>query len=143
MVTLGFALVAFALAFLLVPRVHWRTEVVWLKASGALQDISWGELWQLSRHGDPFNVRELAKTPNPYMVIKNPLTSTADLAAGRATFQAHCAVCHGAGGAGDKIGTLPPFPGSRLFAGKRVPQATAFLDRRGEGGKHSGLSAAS
>jgi len=53
------------------------------------------------------------------------------------------ALADGAGGAGDKIGTLPPFPGSRLFAGKRVPQATAFLDRRGEGGKHSGLSAAS
>jgi alcohol dehydrogenase (cytochrome c) len=103
-VALGFALVALALAYVFIPRVHWRTKVVWLKASGTLQDISWGELWQLSRHGDPFNVRELAKTPNPYMVIKNPLTSTADLTAGEAIFQAHCAVCHGAGGAGGATG---------------------------------------
>jgi len=101
---LGFALVAFVLAFILVPRFHWRAQIVWLKTSGDLPDIGWEELWQLNRHGDPFNLKELVKTPSPYVVIKNPFISTADLAAGEAAFQAHCTVCHGADGVGGAAG---------------------------------------
>ena len=101
---LGFGLVTFVLACILVPRFHWRAEIVWLKASGTLPDIGWKELWQLNRHGDPFNLKELVATPSPYVVIKNPFTSSADLAAGEATFQAHCTVCHGAGGVGGAAG---------------------------------------
>jgi alcohol dehydrogenase (cytochrome c) len=97
---LGFAFGALILAFVLVPRYRWRVQIVWLKASGTLPDIGWRELWQLNRHGDPFQLKDLVKTPSPYFAIKNPYTSTADLAAGEADFQTHCAVCHGAGGIG-------------------------------------------
>jgi alcohol dehydrogenase (cytochrome c) len=97
---LGFAVVALVLAFTLVPRFRWRAQLVRLKASGTLPDISWKELWQLARPGDPFNLHELLKTPSPYVAIKNPFTSAADLAAGKAAFQAHCTVCHGANGVG-------------------------------------------
>jgi hypothetical protein len=79
---LGFAFGALILAFVLVPRYRWRVQIVWLKASGTLPDIGWRELWQLNRHGDPFQLKDLVKTPSPYFAIKNPYTSTADLAAG-------------------------------------------------------------
>ena len=69
-----------------------------------LSDISWKELWQLNHHGDPFHLKELVKTPSPYLVIKNPFTSTADLAAGEGAFQTHCTVCHGEGGVGGPAG---------------------------------------
>jgi alcohol dehydrogenase (cytochrome c) len=101
---LGLVLVALVLASVLVPRYHWRAQIVWLKASGSLSDIGWEELWQLDRRGDPFNLKELVKTPSPYLVIKNPFTSTADLAAGEEAFQTHCTVCHGAGGVGGPAG---------------------------------------
>jgi alcohol dehydrogenase (cytochrome c) len=83
-----------------VPRYRWRVQLAWLKSTGAVQDITWKELWHLSRHGDPFDLKELVNTHSPYPAIKNPFSSREDLAEGAKTFQANCTQCHGTDGAG-------------------------------------------
>jgi alcohol dehydrogenase (cytochrome c) len=83
-----------------VYRFHWRITVARLKATGTLQDIKWTDLIRMSAPGDPFNLAELARNPNPYLAIKNPYRSAADISAGRAAFQSHCSTCHGTDGAG-------------------------------------------
>jgi alcohol dehydrogenase (cytochrome c) len=92
------------LALLSVPRYRWRVEIAKLKATDALPGITWKELWQLNRHGDPFNLKELATTPSPYLVIRNPFASADGVAAGEKIFQSNCTVCHGANGAGGGAG---------------------------------------
>jgi alcohol dehydrogenase (cytochrome c) len=90
----------FVFALISVPRFRWRVGIVRLKATGALPDITWKELIQLSRRGDPFNLKELATTPSPYLVIRNPFASDEGVSAGEKVFQLHCTVCHGANGVG-------------------------------------------
>lgn len=83
-----------------VPRFRWRVEIARLKATGGLPDITWKELIQLDRHGDPFNLKELTTTPSPYLAIRNPFASDEGVSAGEKVFQLHCTVCHGADGVG-------------------------------------------
>lgn len=98
-------LVAGAIVFALaVPRYRWRVEIIQLKATGKLPEITWKELWFLNRHGDPFNLKELVNTPSPYLVIRNPFGSADALAAGEKLFQSNCAICHGATGTGGGAG---------------------------------------
>ncbi|MGD0965384.1 MAG: PQQ-dependent dehydrogenase, methanol/ethanol family [Candidatus Acidiferrales bacterium] len=92
------------LGLLSVSRFRWRAEIVRLKAVGALPDISWKELFDLNRHGDPFNLKELVTTPSPYLVIQNPFVSGEDIAAGERIFQSNCTLCHGSKGVGGSLG---------------------------------------
>lgn len=87
-------------AILVVPRFRWRAEIARVKVTGGLPDITWKELIDLNRHGDPFDLKDLLTNPSPYMVIKNPFTSPAEVSAGERSFEANCAVCHGASGNG-------------------------------------------
>jgi alcohol dehydrogenase (cytochrome c) len=91
-------LVGSVLLLLSVPRFRWRVEIVRVKAAGGLSDITWRELFHLSRRGDPFHLQGLARTPNAYLVIKNPFVSADDVLAGERIFQTNCALCHGAHG---------------------------------------------
>jgi alcohol dehydrogenase (cytochrome c) len=83
-----------------VYQVHWRLAVVRMKATGSLPELSWTDLLRMSRSGNRYNLAALAETPYPFVVIKNPYGSAADISAGSILFQAHCTTCHGASGAG-------------------------------------------
>ena len=74
---------------------RWRVEVVGLRAGGELADLSWRELLAMIRPGSPYYLRDLSKTPNPFVVIKNPYNAPADRSVGQALFKKHCANCHG------------------------------------------------
>ena len=87
-----------------VPRFRWRVDIVRLKAKGGLSDITWRELFHLSRHGDPFNLKGLLKTQSSYLAIKDPFDAAEDVSAGEGIFQSNCAVCHGAKGVGGAAG---------------------------------------
>ncbi len=103
LVGLGILIVAFVgsvLVLLSIPRFRWRVEIVRLKAIGGLSDITWKELFHLNRHGDPFNLKGLVKTPSSYLAIKNPFGSAEDVSAGERIFQSNCTLCHGAKGEG-------------------------------------------
>src|ERR1700682_6081974 len=93
-----------AIVALAVPRFRWRVEIARLKATGALPEISWKELWQLNRHGDPFNLKDLVTTPSPYLVIKNPFGSADGISSGEKIFESNCTRCHGANGGGGNTG---------------------------------------
>ena len=87
-----------------VPQFRWRVRIVRLKAAGALPDITWKELFHLNRSGDPFNLKELVRTPSPYLVIKNPFVSAEDVSTGEKIFHSNCTLCHGANGVGGPAG---------------------------------------
>jgi alcohol dehydrogenase (cytochrome c) len=94
----------FVLAVALIPGFRWRVQVVGLKATGALPDISWRELLQVRLRGNPLNLKGLIADHNPYRVIWNPYAAPADVVLGQQIFQAHCATCHGADGVGGRSG---------------------------------------
>jgi alcohol dehydrogenase (cytochrome c) len=86
------------------PRFRWRIEVVELKATGHLPDITWKELYGLHRRGDPFNLKDLVTTRSAYFAIKNPYISAEDVEHGEKLFQSNCSFCHGANGVGGGAG---------------------------------------
>lgn len=66
------------------------------KAMNRLPDVSWGELITILRLHSDYPIQALADSRNPHAVIRNPHSSTRDVAAGNATFSSNCAACHGA-----------------------------------------------
>jgi alcohol dehydrogenase (cytochrome c) len=85
---------------LAVPRFRWRVQIVYLKAVDDLPGISWKEIYHMGRHGDPYNLKGLVTTHNPYQVIKDPYVAADDISDGAKLFQSHCAQCHGTEGVG-------------------------------------------
>jgi alcohol dehydrogenase (cytochrome c) len=79
-------------------------QVAWLKATGAIPDVSWVDLLRMGRPGSHFNVPELVDNPNPYATIANPYSTPADVTAGGALFRSYCAICHGSNGTGGNGG---------------------------------------
>ena len=104
MVVLVFGFLSSVILLLAVPRFRWRVQIVGLKATGHLPDISWTELFHLNRHADPFNLKGLLKTPSPYFVIKNPFDSAEDVSDGGKIFESNCLLCHGAKGSAGLAG---------------------------------------
>jgi alcohol dehydrogenase (cytochrome c) len=100
----GVSFIGFVLAVNSIPKIHWRFAIVRLKASGSLTDVSWIDLFRMGARGNRFNLSELALTPNPHAVIRNPYNSAADISAGKLLFQSHCGICHGADGFGTLLG---------------------------------------
>ena len=102
----------FALSYL--PQARWRIAAVRLKASNSLPDIGWGDLLKMiSRRGNAYHLDKIVDTPNPYLVIEDPYSSSADISDGQNLFRDHCAGCHGADGSG---GTAGPNLHARLMA---------------------------
>jgi alcohol dehydrogenase (cytochrome c) len=85
----------------------WRSKVLWRaslyarKATGGLRDLSWSELWQMTRHGDAFGM-QIVVVENRGLEggVTNPFVREADRSAGARIFGERCAVCHGAEGTG-------------------------------------------
>ena len=95
-----------ALAAVAVPAIRWRVLVVALKAVGQLDGVDWSELPYVLQPRAGVELSKLAYYRNPYLVIRDPLTSPSDWKRGQAQFAAHCARCHGdsaRGGAGPAL----------------------------------------
>ncbi len=97
------------------PKVRLEFTILRLKATGSLAGVGWLDIFRMSRPGSHFNLPELATTPNPYAVIRNPYSSPADISSGSALFQSHCAGCHGANGSGGPGG--PALPQRQMVQG--------------------------
>jgi|KBSSwiStaDraftv2_1062776.scaffolds.fasta_scaffold03284_4 alcohol dehydrogenase (cytochrome c) len=100
---LGVAVAAAALA-LAVPATRQRMQLVLLRATGKIPDLSWGELLRLLPPGNGTSVHDVVESRNPFVSIRNPFDQPADIAAGVESFHARCAVCHG----GDAHGGTGP-----------------------------------
>lgn len=110
---LGLLAVAFVMKK--VPKAADGAKIAYLKATGALPDISWKDLYIMSGKQRHYSVPGLAKTPNPYAVITNPFSEPEDLAAGSQLFRSHCTVCHGPNGSGGPAG--PPLQHRHMVQG--------------------------
>ena len=108
-------LLGIALALSSVPKFRSGLAIVESKATGALPDVGWMDLFRMIRPGTHFNLPELAKNPNPYATIRNPYNSAADISAGTDLFQSHCATCHGSDGSGGPGG--PALQSRRMVRG--------------------------
>lgn len=107
----GLGLAATAAAFLLVPEIRWRLQLVGLSATGQLQDISLAELLPMLAPGSGFWLAGMVDSRNPHIAIENPLTGEAAVARGAALYGSGCVTCHGTGGVGSagpslKLGNL-------------------------------------
>ncbi len=94
-------LVGGALVYAAVPDLRWRIDVLALKMTGRIDDITTGELLRMMTPGSGFWLAPLAESKNPYAAIHNPFNAADDIERGKALFLSRCAVCHGADGEGD------------------------------------------
>jgi alcohol dehydrogenase (cytochrome c) len=81
---------------LAVPQLRWRAQVVALKATGALRDITWPRLLNMLKPSSGFWLEPLAKNANLYAAIKNPHIARTDVEAGEVIYSSRCSTCHDA-----------------------------------------------
>jgi alcohol dehydrogenase (cytochrome c) len=72
-----------------------RIQLLALYGSGTIPDMAWQDIARMLPPRSGYDVGALVASRNPYVALQNPFTSPSDLSAGRATFKAKCAVCHG------------------------------------------------
>jgi alcohol dehydrogenase (cytochrome c) len=106
---------AAAVAVLRSEALRWRAQVIAIKATGGISDVSWRDLLTMLKPGGPFWLEPLATNPNPYASITNPYGSSTDVSAGAETFKTTCAACHGVDGRGRE--SAPSLVGRTLTHG--------------------------
>ena len=81
--------------------VSWRLQLYLSKAEGDIPDLSWSELWDMTRTGGHFGLDDLI-TRNMGLEggLRNPFVTSQDREAGAYIFGTRCAACHGSNGAG-------------------------------------------
>jgi alcohol dehydrogenase (cytochrome c) len=79
----------------------WRASVFGRKATGRLPDLSWSELWQMSRVRGGFGLAGVVrKGLSLDGAVENPFNSETDRRAGGRIYRERCAGCHGSEGKG-------------------------------------------
>lgn len=79
----------------------WHAQLFFKKATGKVPDLSWGELWEMTRRSGGFGLEDMFGNGLTLDgALANPYTQTDDLAAGERIYRARCATCHGADGMG-------------------------------------------
>lgn len=82
-------------------KVTWRAKLFVRKAEGHVPDLSWRELWYMIHVRGGFGLSGFVTSGfSVEGSVLNSLSSPADIQNGAKIFQARCAVCHGARGAG-------------------------------------------
>jgi alcohol dehydrogenase (cytochrome c) len=81
--------------------VSWRAQLSALKARGGVPDLSWVELWELTRPGNGFSLANVVMEGRSLEgSLTNPYVSDDDHKTGARIFRERCAACHGNDGAG-------------------------------------------
>ncbi len=105
LVVFGLVLVTLSVGVFLIRPLRWRAIVLYDKATGRLNDITWFDIrWILVSRGNGVDLEQLAATRNPYESIESPLKARSDLEAGLVLFRQQCSPCHGEGGQGGVVG---------------------------------------
>jgi alcohol dehydrogenase (cytochrome c) len=79
--------------------VYWRALVYIRKAKGAIPELSWSELWELTQLGAGFDSR-FAEGRSLDASVTNPYITDNDHEKGSRIFSQRCAACHGNDGTG-------------------------------------------
>jgi alcohol dehydrogenase (cytochrome c) len=81
--------------------VSWRVQIYARKAEGGIRDLSWAELWQMTRAQGGFGLDGVVNAARSLDgSVTNRYVTDADHQSGARLFREHCAVCHGGGGTG-------------------------------------------
>ncbi len=81
--------------------VIWRLELYAHKAIGSVPDLSWTELWQMTRTRGGFGLAAFITDGQSIDgSVVNSYVTDEDLRAGAQLFKERCSVCHGGDGAG-------------------------------------------
>jgi alcohol dehydrogenase (cytochrome c) len=83
-----------------VQKVMWRLRLYARKATGRVPDLSWSELWQMSRQQGGFGLELLSMGVSPEGGVRNAYISDDDFLAGESIYARQCAMCHGIGAVG-------------------------------------------
>src|SRR6266446_4132499 len=82
-------------------KVSWRVHLFARKATGDLPELSWNDLWQMSRHEGGFGLDGMARVGLSLDgSVHNPYVTEDDHRAGARIFGERCATCHGGNGTG-------------------------------------------
>ena len=83
--------------------LSWRPQLYLRKAEGGIPDLSWSELWQLTRPGSGFGLKSVIEEGRSVEGgIINPYKGGDDQKAGARFFRESCGACHGRDGAGGR-----------------------------------------
>ena len=85
-------------------KLTWRVRVLALKARGGIPELSWSELWQMTRQRGGFGMVNLLRGVTVDGTIRNAYDSDADHRVASDIFRVRCAICHGNEGAGGIVG---------------------------------------
>jgi len=85
-------------------KLTWRVRLFALKARGGIPELSWNELWQMSRHQGGFGLENVEKGLSVDGSVVNPYDTDVDHRAASSLFSARCVMCHGNAGAEGTIG---------------------------------------
>ncbi|WP_165349904.1 MULTISPECIES: PQQ-dependent dehydrogenase, methanol/ethanol family [unclassified Mesorhizobium] len=78
----------------------WRLELYGRKAVGGVPDLSWGELFQMTKPSSGFVLTTtVTEARSLDAAVSNPYVSSADLSAGAEIFRRNCTACHDGSGA--------------------------------------------
>jgi alcohol dehydrogenase (cytochrome c) len=108
LLALGLLVLLFLFLTVSVGGARRRAHLLWLRATGGLPDVSWGDVVAMMPPRSGYDVEGLLNLRNPYAAIENPLHNSWDVAAGQTAFRSSCAPCHGRdaqGGAGPDLTT--------------------------------------
>jgi len=81
-------------------KLSWRADLYSRKATGRVPDLSWAELWQMTRVRGGFGLEAVVNGTSVDGAIRNPYDTDEDRKAGASIFRERCAVCHGGDGTG-------------------------------------------
>jgi alcohol dehydrogenase (cytochrome c) len=82
-------------------KVWWRARLFARKATGGVPDLTWADLWQMTRLRGGFNLADFVRGVSANGSVVNPYTTAADYEAGARIFGQRCAMCHRSEGMGE------------------------------------------
>ena len=81
-------------------KIWWRARLVARKATGGVPDLTWTELWQMTRRRGGFGLEALSAGVSADGSVTNAYNTGEDNQAGARIFGQRCAMCHGSEGVG-------------------------------------------
>jgi alcohol dehydrogenase (cytochrome c) len=81
-------------------KIWWRVRVYARKATGSVPELTWTDLWQMTRQKGGFGLEGLVDGVSAIGAVANPYNTREDNEAGARIFGQRCAMCHGIDGVG-------------------------------------------